>query len=327
MIMKSLHQKVLYAMFFGIMALVFAFNGGFESPSKADLIEPAKPEEAKAVFAVVADPQISNYMFGRYPVFKAACKDLHNAKVDFDAVIGVGDIAENGLACEYQLVYDELSGLDTRYIMATGNHDIRLRLYQQSVYTFTNFANALNKDEAMKSFHFSEEVAGYKFIVLGSDRTEFEEAYISDAQLEWLDDELKAANGEPTFVILHQPLKKTHNVEVAWNSPGDTAGTVGAQSVALKAIMSKYENVILVTGHLHSGFGPDNYNYVDGIHAVNVPSLTIENKDGTYNKSGLGFIVEAYENEIIFRARDMAKGTWVAETENDASYDIVIPVK
>ena len=155
----------------------------------------------------------------------------------------------------------------------------------------------------------------------------FEEAYIGAEQLEWLNDELKAADGKPTFVILHQPLKSTHNVENAWNSPDDKAGTVGAQSVALKAIMSKYENVVLVTGHLHSGFGPDNYNNVDGIHAVNVPSLTIENKDGTYNKSGLGYIVEVYEDEIIFRARDMAKGTWVAETENDASYDIVIPVK
>ena len=325
MIMKSLTQRVFYATFIAIMALVFSFNGGFENPSKENPID--APDDAKAVFAVIADPQISNYMFGRYPIFKAACKDLHNAKVDFDAVIGVGDIAENGMSCEYQLVYDDLSGLDTRYIMATGNHDIRLRVYQESVFTFTNFANALNKDDSMKSFHISEELNGYKVIVLGSDKTMFEEAYIGDEQLEWLNDELKAADGKPTFVILHQPLKNTHNVENAWNSPDDKAGTVGAQSVALKAIMSKYENVVLVTGHLHSAFGPDSYNNVDGIHSVNVPSLTIENKDGTYNKSGLGYIVEVYEDEIIFRSSDMAKGTWVAETEYDASYDIVIPVK
>lgn len=325
MIMKSLTQRVLYATFIAIVALMFSF-GGFESPSKENPIDVSK-SDAEAVFAVIADPQISNYLFKRYPVFEAACKDLHNSKVDFDAVIGVGDIAENGMSCEYQLVYDKLSGLDTRYIMATGNHDIRLRVYQESVFTFSNFANALNKDNSMDSFHFSEEINGYKIIVLGSDKTMFEEAYIGDEQLEWLNDELKAADGKPTFVILHQPLKHTHNVEVAWNSPGDTAGTVGEKSVALKAIMSKYDNVILVTGHLHSGFGPDSYNNVDGIHAVNVPSLTVENKDGTYNKSGLGYIVEVYEDEIIFRARDMAKGTWVAETENDASYDIVIPVK
>lgn len=326
MIMKTLTQKILYALFCGTMALVFAFSG-YTGPSKDTPITVSNPEEAKAVFAVIADPQVSNYLFNRYPVFKAAAEDLQNAKCDFDAVIGVGDIAENGLACEYQLVADSIGGLNTRYIMATGNHDIRLRLYKQSVYTFTSFANALNGDEAMKELHFSEEINGYKVIVLGSDRTEFEEAYISDEQLEWLDSELKSCNGKPAFVILHQPLKNTHNVEVAWNSPIAGGGTVGAQSVALKAIMSKYENVVLISGHLHSAFGPDNYNNVDGIHSVNVPSMAIENKDGTYNKSGLGYIVEVYEDEIIFRARDMAAGTWVAETENDESYDIVIPVK
>lgn len=327
MIMKTLTQKLLYAIFCGTMALIFSFNGGYVAPSDENPINVSNPDEAKAVFAVVADPQVSNYLFNRYPVFKAAAEDLQNAQCKFDAVVGVGDIAENGLACEYQLFYDAMSGLNTRYIMATGNHDIRLRLYKQSVYTFTNFANALNGDDAMEEFHYSEEINGYKFIVLGSDKTEFEEAYISDEQIEWLDSELKSCGGKPAFVILHQPLKNTHNVEVAWNSPIPGGGTVGDQSIALKAVMSKYENVVLISGHLHSGFGPDNYNYVDGIHCVNVPSMAIENQDGTYNKGGLGFIVEVYEDEIIFRARDLQAGTWVAETENDASYDIVIPVK
>lgn len=327
MIMKTLSQKILYSMFWGIMALIFAFNGGYTGPSKDAPIEAKNPDEAKAVIACIADPQISNYMFKRYPIFKAAAEDLHNAKCDFDAVIGIGDIAENGLAMEYQLVYDCLSGMDTRYIMASGNHDLRLRLYPQSRYTFTNFVNALNKDESVDSLYYSEVINGYKVIVLGSEKSVFEEAYISDEQLDWLDEELKAEDGNPTFVLLHQPLKKTHNVENAWNSPDDKSGTVGDQSVALKAIMSKYENVFLVTGHLHSGFGPDSYNNVNGIHAINVPSTTVENKDGTYNGFGLGYIIEVYEDEVIFRARDMAKGTWVAETENDASYDIVVPVK
>ena len=307
------------------MSLVFAITP-YVGPSTEAPITVSNPDEVQATMALIADPQISNYLFERYPIFKAASEDLHNAEAKLDALIGVGDIAENGLSVEYQLVYDGIGGLDTRYIMATGNHDIRLRIYEQSLNTFSYFANTLNGDKDMDSFHFSERVNGYKVIVLGSDKTMFEEAYFNDAQLEWLNDEIKAENGKPVFVILHQPLKATHNVEVAWNSPFEGGGTVGDQSIALKAIMSKYDNVFLISGHLHSGFGPDSYNNVDGIHSINLPSLTIENKDGTYNDAGTGYILEVYEDEVIFRARNFAKGVWVAEETGDSSYDLVIPV-
>ncbi len=327
MVMKTATQKFFYALFGFIISLSFLFGSAYTGPSTENAITVSKPKEVKAVFALIADPQVSNYLVDRYPTFKAAAEDLHNAECKLDAVIGAGDIAENGLSVEYQLVYDSLGGLDTRYIMATGNHDIRLRLYEQSMYTFCNFANTLNGDQSMQSFHFSERIKGYKIIVLGSDKTEFEEAYISPEQLTWLENEVAAEKGKPVFVILHQPLKATHNVEVAWNSSDDTAGTVGAQSDDIKAILSKYKNVFLISGHLHSGFGPNSYNNVDGIHSINLPSMSIENMDGTYNNGGTGYILEIYKNKVIFRARDMAKGTWVAETEKDSSYDIVIPLK
>ena len=35
--------------------------------------------------------------------------DLKNAECEFDAIVGVGDIAENGLLEEYQLAYNELA--------------------------------------------------------------------------------------------------------------------------------------------------------------------------------------------------------------------------
>ena len=325
MVLRTIFQHIFYKLFLAIMSLVFAINP-YVGPSTETPITVSNPDEVKATMAIIADPQVSNYMFGRYPVFKAASEDLHNAECKFDALISAGDIAENGLSVEYQLIYDGISGLDTRYIMAAGNHDIRLRLYKQSLNTFSYFVNTLNGDDSYDSYHFSERVNGYKVIVLGSDKTVFEEAYLSDAQLEWLNSEIKAEDGKPVFVVIHQPLKNTHNVEVAWNSPFEGGGTVGAQSIALKAILSKYDNVFLISGHLHSGFGPDSYNNVDGIHSINLPSLTIDNKDGTYNNPGTGYIMEVYEDEVIFRARDFAKGVWVADVTGDSNYDLVIPV-
>ena len=327
MFLKNTYQRALFALFGAFMSLFFMINGPYVAPSTDTPIDVRYPGKEKAVMAVVADPQVSNYMFERYSVFTAACEDLHNAKCDIDALIGAGDITENAFAVDYQLIYDGFSGLDTRYILASGNHDIRLRKYENSLKAFSGLTNALNGDEAMDCYHYSQLVNGYKVIVLGSDRTELEQAYISDEQLEWLDDEVAQENGKPTFVILHQPLKDTHNEKNAFGSITKAGGHVGEQSIAIKKILSKYKNVFLISGHLHSGFGPDSYNNLDGIHCINVPSLAIENKDGTYNDAGTGYMMEVYNKKVIFRARNFAKGTWVADTTGDKSYDITIKIE
>lgn len=315
----NLIQKLFYKLFLLILSLVYSVSGGVVAPSTEDPIEALNAEQVQLTFATVADPQISNYMFARYRVFEATCMDLKTG--NYDAVLLLGDIAENGLEDEYQHVYDNLSGMDTRYLAVTGNHDIRLRLYSQSSKRFSNFVNALNNDDSMTAMHHSEVINGYKFIMLGSDKTKFEESYLSQEQLDWLDSELAAENGKLTFVLCHQPLKLTHGLPDTWNSPSETAGSVGEQNDELIAIMSKYENVVFITGHLHTGFTDFLYETKEGIHLVNVPSFTIKNKTGDYNEAGLGFIAEVYEDEVIFRARDFAKGIWVSE------HDIHIEIK
>ncbi len=319
MIASTIFQQLSMKIFLFIMTLFYSVNGALVPPSTDNTID-ADATGAQLVFATVADPQVSNYMFDRYATFLEASADLHNAK-GLDAIVGLGDIAENGLAEEYQLVYDALSGIDTEYIMATGNHDIRLRAFSQSESRFLKFANALNGNEELTSSHYVKEINGYKIIVLGTEKMVFEEAYLSDAQLEWLDSELTAANGKPAFVVCHQPLKDTHNIDVAWNSIVEGAGSVGPQSDALRAIVEKHSNVFLLTGHLHMAFCEYSYEQFDGdSHGINVPSFSIENKDGDYNKGGTSYIVEVYEDEVIFRARDHELGIWVPE------YNIVVNV-
>ncbi len=327
-------QQIFFKIFTFIITVMYSINGGVVAPSTAAPIKAENPDEVKLVFATIADPQVSNYMFGRYQSFQEACIDLRNAETEFDAIVGIGDIAENGLAEEYQLVYDEINGISDRYIMATGNHDIRLRLYSQSVSRFSTFTNSLNKNESMTQnayaegkLAYTEVVNGYKFIVMGSDKTEFEEAYISPEQLKWLDSELAAANGDPVFVILHQPLKLTHNLPTTWgNGTNKEAGSVGDQSEEIREILTKHAengNVFLITGHLHAGFSQYSYQNLDGIHSFNVPALSIENKDGDEggNGSGLTYIVEVYEDKVLFRARNCEKGEWLPK------WNVTVPVK
>lgn len=327
-------QRLFFKLFTCIVTLFYSLFGGVVIPSTEEPIKAMDPDDVKMVFATIADPQVSNYLFDRYRVFQSGCIDLRNAECDFDAIVGLGDMAENGLAEEYQLVYDELCSIDTRFIMATGNHDLRLRLYSQSSSRFTQFTNALNGDTSMSDsvyaegkLAYSETINGYKFIVMGSDKTEFEEAYISEAQLEWLDSELTSAtaNGNPVFVVLHQPLKLTHDLPNTWgNGTNKDAGSVGDQSDDIKAILAKHaqdSTVVLLTGHLHSGFGDNSYEEIEGFYSINIPSFTIENKDGSVNGKGLTFICEVYEDEIVFRARNVQEGKWIPEC------NITIPVK
>ena len=326
---KKIIPLVILAVLVTVVLTVFSStkNADYVSPSADTHIDVALKGEEKAVMALIADPQISFYSADRYSYFKAAMEDLHNTNCQIDALIGVGDITENATFLDYKLISSELAGIDTRYILASGNHDIRDRLYKQSLKAFSDLANTLNGDEDMNCYHFSERIGEYKVIVLGSDKTKLEQAYISPEQLAWLDSELAEEEGRPTFVICHQPLKDTHNEMNAFGSITKAGGHVGQQSQDIQDVLSKYKNVFFISGHLHSGFGPDSYNYVEGIHCVNVPSAAIVNKDGTYNNTGTGYMMEVYEDEVVFRARDFAQGTWVVDTTGEESYDIRIKIE
>ncbi len=315
--MNSFLVPVFKKIFLLIFSAYLSITGtALIAPSTETPISPSG--DANLVFAAIADPQVSNYLPERYNYFQASAKDLQNAE-GLDALINAGDVAENGLAMEYSLVIDGLSGMKVRHIACEGNHDIRLRVYEQSLARFGEFVNTLNGDSDYDCFHYSEEINGYKFIVLGSDRTEFEENYLSPEQLEWLDKELASVeDGMPRFVLVHQPLKNTNGLPKVWNSPIDSAGSIGAQSDELKAILDKYSNVFLITGHEHTGFGEYTYEKVgENIHSVNIPSLCVNNKDGRNNDHGLAFIVEVYDGNVLFRARDLCKGEWLPEFDLD----------
>ncbi len=324
----TLLSQFFYKLLVLFVSLIYSVTP-YVAPSTADPIEGSATNGANATIAAWADPQVSNYLTERFNRFDAACEDLKNTEDSIDSLLIAGDIAENGLLCEYQYVSDSLAGANVNsYMMAVGNHDVRLKLsYKKTVENFTRFNNTLNAsvdndDFDIEALHYTYDVKGYTFIVLGTDRNEFEESYFNDEQLNWLDSELAkaTANGKPAFVICHQSLKDTHGLPHTWNSPIDAAGTVGEQSDELQAIMNKYSNVIMISGHLHTGLGQYTYEKIDNFHSVNLPSTTIVNKDGDYNNAGVGFMIEIYDNNVLFRARDFAQGVYVPE------YDINIPI-
>ena len=78
----TLVQQFFFKLFTFIITVIYSVNGGVVAPSTADPIKAKNPDEVKMVFATVADPQVSNYMFGRYQSFQEACMDLRRCVLE-----------------------------------------------------------------------------------------------------------------------------------------------------------------------------------------------------------------------------------------------------
>ncbi len=315
-----------------LMSLLMSF-GAIATPGTEDLITQIN-DDANLKFVVTADPQVCSYNPSREASLIEASKDLINSQITLDAFIMAGDIAENGLQSEFDRVAEDIRDIPANnFIMAAGNHDLRLRDYEQCKTTITGFMNQFNAEENHQTeLHYEYDVNGYKFLVMASDEANFEDAYISDAQLQWLNLALKeyTANGDPVFVICHYPLAEGHGLPNTWgsadNSPTenlpeyerrdnyDFTGSIGEQSNEVYDILSSYKNVFFITGHLHTGFGYYTYetiNSENNVQGINVPSVGINNKDGVYNNPGTGMYVEVTDSQVIFYARDFANGKFL----------------
>ncbi len=307
-----------------VLAMMMS-SGSFAAPPTDDPIQALRPDELNLTFTAVGDSQVNAFNYNRM-YLDVMMQDINNAVTPQDAFLIAGDITENCLEAEWDMITEMLNKYNygEYLIWATGNHDIRLRDYEESLGRFTGTYNEITGGE-LDSMSYTMEINGYTFVVMGSDKTVMEEAFISDEQLEWLDASLAeaTADGKPVFVVLHQPLKKTHGLPIPWgNGTNANAGHVGEQSEEIQEVLDSYKNVILISGHLHLGMGQYTYEKIgNNIHGVNVPAVGKNNEDGDYNEFSTGYSVEVYENEVIFRARDYAKGMYLPE------YDVVIPVE
>ncbi len=330
-------SNAIYQLMALIMSVLMAF-GGITMPSTDDTLKTKDPSTVLD-FVVTGDTQVSNYMPEREANLIALSQDINNSELELDAFIIAGDIAENGFQEEFARVYDSINGFNTKnFIMCAGNHDIRLRDYEQSKERFLGFMNDLNKgNNPQDSLHFKYMIDGYTFLVMGSDKANFEDAFISDEQLQWLNIELKEATktGRPVFVICHYPLAESHGLPGTWGSSNsddvygslptyvakedpDLTGSIGKQTNEVYEIINDYKNVFFMTGHLHTGFGKNTYQTIDeanNVQGINVPSVGIDNKDGSYNNPATGLYVEVTPTKVIFYARDFGNGKFLTTSE------------
>ncbi len=330
-------SDAIYQLMSILMSVLMAL-GAVTLPSTDDTLKTKDPSTVLDM-VIVGDPQVSSYMPEREEGVIGFAQDLMNSNMELDALIMAGDIAENGLQAEFDRVYDDTKDINAKnFIMCAGNHDIRLRDYEQSKSRFLEFMNAYNTEEnAQESLYYKYMVEDYTFLVMGSEKGNFEDAFISDAQLQWLNLELKEATktGRPVFVICHYPLAESHGLPGTWGSSNsddvygslptyeaksdpDLTGSIGEQTNEVYEILNDYKNVFFITGHLHTGFGKNTYQTIDeanNVQGVNVPSVGINNKDGSYNNNGTGLYVEVTPDSVTFYARDFAQGRFLTTSD------------
>lgn len=153
-------------------------------------------------------------------------------------------------------------------------------------------------------------------VFIGADTYENGNAAYSDEQLKWLDQTLKSSNSQrPVFVFMHQPLQDTLT---------GTTGTKGYDdvfnSMQVKAILDKYSNAVIFSGHTHRSMQEERtmYRFTGGSRAFNAASvaslLATDQLGNNYELTGSqGYYVTVYENAVMVRGRDFSTGEWIPQ--------------
>ena len=273
-----------------------------------------KNNNALLSFIAFGDPQISHLSSLRERRVSAALEQIKKSDEKFDALVLLGDITEYGRESEFNTMARLLNGASEKYdsvFAVSGNHDIRLKNHKKQIQRFNRFLNNVEGGKCVGSQHYyySYTVKGYKFIMLGADRSAFEGTSLGRNQLIWLENELKTADkNKPVFIFNHQPLKNTNGLPYTWLGRGKWRGSVGWDNEKLRAIFEKYNNIIIyITGHLH--FGASDYNYEDcgAFKAVNVPTVGVINH-GECDYNSQGFLFYVYDDKIVIKQRGFADG-------------------
>lgn len=299
----------------------------FSSANSGDSIK--TDEKALITFAVWGDPQVSFISPLRSARVYKAVEDIRKGD-KLDALVLCGDITEYGAKCEYKMVKKLLDGANgkcEKIFAVPGNHDVRLRNYKKQVKRFTEFVNSLDfgeKDEN-DTYYYTRDLNGVRFIMMGTDFSTFEAAYISEDQLKKLEKDISTApKNTPIFVFNHQTLKRTNGLPKTFLGKGKWRGSVGLQSNKLKEILAKYPNVYFVTGHLH--YCTSEYTFEDygNFKALSVPTIGVINH-GEFKNMTQGYIISVYDDKVVLRSRVFSEGIYTPK-EIPNSY-IEIPIE
>lgn len=283
-------------------------------------------EDCRLNFAVISDIHMTEET-ARRDMLRFGLEDMEKSTSQLDALVLSGDLTDHGEEAEWEMLKSAFSSYTPakNIIMAQGNHDTWTEddKYDLARTLFIKYNKEI-ADREIENEYYSTKINGYTFIVLASE-TDRTSAYMSDAQLLWLEAEMEkaSADGLPVFVICHWPINQSHGLPTTWgdDEPEPDDGGIGDQSERVEGILKSYENVFYITGHIHSGFvkesQKDVYGYTSiesegSFYSINLPQYMYMTLRGRI-ANGTGFNFEVYDNEVVIRARSYSAGVWYSD--------------
>ena len=295
-------------------SITLAFICLFHGVDRAGSAFHAKdPDGIKMNAVVVSDLHAADKLTNDRDIILAKLfSGITKSETKLDAIALPGDITNNATKDEYRC----LSAIINRYVRtgallpALGNHDVRgdmnVEDYDDNMDRFYSFC-ALMGVETDKPYY-AKVVQGYSFIVLGSEAEVKDRTYISPEQLQWLDGELTIAEagGNPAFIICHQVIDHTNNVDQVWRFDG----SIGEQSDAVRDVIRSHTDnglkVVFISGHLHEDFSEYSFEQPwPNLYCLNLPSAQFN------EPAGMGCTVEAYADCVLIRTRNFITGEWL----------------
>lgn len=282
-------------------------------------------------FHLVSDTHVSQDAQGAAAQnLKTGLQDMKTINPDASAFVTAGDNTQSGTGEQMGVFYNIMDAYnpvgDEQTLIALGNHDVRgpnsgdweaaptePNVYWNTIYNLYMDKNRRYMPETDGAVYYDRWIDGYHFIVLNAENSAKDTAWMTDAQLSWLEEKL--AEGEdtqkPVFVIVHQALNDSHY------RSNDYLG-FGSQDTKIKNILKKYPQTVFISGHIHNGFGVAEV--MDSQYGTLVDVPAFSNSETGLTGNGTGYEVYVYETEIYLRARDFINHKWIPE------YDVSVRI-
>jgi Icc protein len=160
---------------------------------------------------------------------------LNDLPGDLDAVLATGDLADHGLAAEYEQVAKMLS-VRHKVLHCPGNHDVRAA-YREVL---------LGEEPGDAPINQVHEVGGATFLMCDSSIPGRDDGYLADETIDWMDRTLGQDSEAPAFICFHHPPVLLHHPLV------DGIRQHGEERLA--KLMRRHPRVLAVfCGHAHTG--------------------------------------------------------------------------
>jgi 3',5'-cyclic AMP phosphodiesterase CpdA len=211
----------------------------------------------KVAFAVLSDPHIALKesentwkMFHYSQDVLSWAIDEINKRNDIDFVLVPGDLTKDSEPYNHRAVKAMLDKLDVPYYVIPGNHDVKKDWMPKENWGISEFVNYYERhgyDDSGKSWYSLDVAPGLHLIGLDSaSHPKFSNSWggaVTDDQLEWLEEDLKANADKTAIVMVHHALIK--------HEGKDDPRYYVENSDAVKEILREHGVKTVITGHLH----------------------------------------------------------------------------